>query len=231
MKKFKYQHIVTENYLKLEAAVREAMEFKLFLLVFGDSGYGKSFTYSDLAKKSDNSIVHLEIEKTDRPVELYNKVISTFPAYDNYRSTSIRWTIEKAADLYNEKRSPSVLIIDEANQFKPNMLGFIRQFRDKTEYSTGLIISGPEEFHQELIDWKDARVKGINEFWTRKDDVITIDPPSCEDLKNICIANSIEDIGIINDLIDASEGNYRGLRKQIEKYYRNLGYQIVQEAA
>jgi len=231
LKKFTFQHIITPNYLKLEAAVKEAMEHRLFLLVFGNSGFGKSFTYSDLARKSNNNIVHLEIERTDRPVELYNKVIATFPNYSSYKSTSIRWTIEKAADLYNQRQHPSVLIIDEANQFKPNMLSFIRQFRDKTQYSTGLIISGPEEFHDELLEWKDARVKGINEFWTRKDDIVIIDEPDRDDLRNVCLANEITDAETINDLIDKSEMNFRGLRKQIEKYYRKLGYNIIHEAA
>ena len=228
MKTFKYQPIITENYLVIEEAIKEAILDKLFIFIFGESGYGKSFSFADQTKRSKGSIVHQEISINTRPVDLYNNTIQTFPNYQNYKVGTPKYGAEKASDLFKSNLYKQLLIIDEANNFKPGMLGHIRDFRDKTEFSNGLIISGPPEFERDLQEWRDRRVKGINELYTRVDEWITLNDPSYKEFDQICNVNGIEDDSIKNEILtDCTD--YRTLSKRIKKHYRKLGYKIVGE--
>lgn len=217
-----YVYKSISNYISvaIQDKCEEAQRYKAFIGVIADSGWGKTFNFERRAKKDQNTLLRtIEPSMTAKP--FYENVLDSFPRYQNHKGKSLNYMIDKTAALFLQRYLDGLMIIDEAGNFRPTMLQYIREFRDKTEHSCGLIIAGPYDFYDNLIQWEDDRVKGIHEMMTRVDEWVQLDEPTLKDFQQVCYANNINDPALMEEIIgDSTE--FRSLGKSIIKYYRDL---------
>lgn len=214
-----YKHINSINNQKVTAACQDALQNNLFVLLLGETGYGKSFGFTNVRK--ENKYVFLkEIVSTSDP-KIFNDEVVSFLEQRKYESQKLHNAIKKASNLVNQLDSKSLFIIDEAGHFKMSMHKHTRQFRDKTANNAGLIISGPDKFNEDLELAAERNVHGIRELLSRVDYTVQLDPPLRAEYIAICEVNGIEDPNLIEEMIDDVQ-NFRKLNKRILKYYRDL---------
>ena len=86
-----------------------------------------------------------------------------------------------------------MLIIDEAGKFSPRMLEYLHELRDLTTDTTGIILAGPEYFEEHLINWKDKKVTGIPEVYSRITTWVKLRPPTSNEKIELIRAYNIHD--------------------------------------
>lgn len=220
MEDYVYKSISNHISVAIQDKCEEAQRYKAFIGIIADSGWGKTSNFKRRVKKDPNTLLR-KIDPSMSAKPFYEKVLDSFPRHQNHKGKTLNYMIDKTADLFSQRYKDGLMIIDEAGNFKPTMLQYIREFRDKTKHSCGLIIAGPYDFYDNLERWEDDRVKGVHEMMTRVDEWVQLEGPKLKDFQQVCYANNIRDPALMEEIIGDSK-EFRSLGKSIIKYYREL---------
>ncbi|MEO0554251.1 MAG: ATP-binding protein [Bacteroidota bacterium] len=215
---WKYKYIKSTNFLKIQKLCEQAQKHHLFCFIVGHSGLGKSHGFSNYI--INNEFAHWrEVDPSLAATAFYRKIISDFEGYQINEKESLNYFITLAAHHLTRAAQHNLFIIDEAGNFKKGMLKYLREFRDKTEKRSGLIISGPPSFYNDFNQWHRDEVRGIEEMMTRIDEYLFLEPPSYDEKKALCHINCLTDSTLVNQIAEECD-NFRSIRKRIEKYHR-----------
>lgn len=215
-----YKTIESVNYQLITQTCQEAYDYNLFLAIIGDPGWGKTDSLKKFKDAHPNVYIR-EIDKSMKPIDVYNEIIRVF-GHKQDESSDERKSITKATNLIKSIKTKSLFIIDEAGKFRAPMQESIREFSDKIEGNSSLIISGPRSFEKLFEKYKMDNKYGMLEMWSRIDDWIHLEVPTEEEFIAICIANGFQDEAIIEELIDGCD-EFRQLNKRINNYWRRHG--------
>lgn len=188
--------ILISNFKRIMKICDMVQEESLFIGLIGESSYGKTFTFNEYAKKHDN-VYKVEVTPSMTPKRFYLELLKQL-SKNTYSSNMPLWyLIEKnAQSLWSLKRK-SLVIIDEAGNFKKGMHKFIRELRDKTKGHCGIIMAGPKYFKQNMVKWEYEEHPGIAEIMSRVNQWLTLPKHTIEDARKICSLYNITDKAFI----------------------------------
>ena len=142
-------------------------------------------------------------------------LISQNQAYKS-RSKSL-YNILNDLRSINQGDEKGLIIIDEAGRFTYDALEYIHEFRDLTENSLGIILSGPEEFYTKIMEGVRNRVEGIPEFRRRISQMLFLERPKAAEIIAMCNGYGINDKKLINKRFMKFE-NFSALTDDIELF-------------
>jgi len=206
-------------------ACRTAIEEKQLIVLIGKTGYGKSIGLLSYKKGNQNECIYSAIKPAQRAKGYFSGLIHTLhgnPGDETvFKQSYIHWLIEKSSFEIMARKTPSLLIVDEAGNFKRNSQSFLRQIWDNIGGKCGMIISGPSRYEKNLHQWNEDDSSGIPEFVSRINNWITIPEPSYDDISLICLRNNIEDKKVIQYIYENSP-HLRRVKSYVMAHHEDL---------
>lgn len=223
----------TANLQKMIKVCELARDNHWLSIVEGESGYGKSFTYSYFQEKNEESVYLIEMVATDKRKEssIWRRLLLMVLGEDFYYSKCEKASFEELTNylvfgLTTKKNS--LVIIDEGGFLSIQNLRYFRSLVDRTRDTTGYVISGPGYFVKKLNEWIAENKEGIQELETRIDLIITLTAPTYKEKMFICEKEGVE--GKANaDAIAKKSSNYRALFREIDFYRKDVKSRYVSE--
>lgn len=174
----------------------------------------------------------LDKEQSDDQYEVQRKLLNKYEAlvrFNNDSKVGLKsgWTlndiIRRITDNLNataiEFETNNLVIIDEAGGFsKPSHLEYLREIRNGTEQSTGIIIAGPPYWRKTLIQWSERGINGIPEIMSRISYWVELEVPKGNEIREIAKAYGITDKEVLHEL--KSCRNFRSVMHGIEMHLK-----------
>ncbi|WP_298539982.1 ATP-binding protein [uncultured Aquimarina sp.] len=214
MQKFEKRLVELDNFMSIQKACNYALENSKMIAVFGYEGAGKTIALRKFYKENRNT-QFIKVRKSMTTMNFYSELLGTQSISNRgYKSLYGIMNRLRSINYGNEKR---LLIIDEVGKFKFSDLEYLHEFRDLTEESLGIILAGPEYFHDDLLFGVRNKVKGIPEFYRRINFKIWLDRPKKKEITAICNTYEITDKKLINNRFCKNE-NFASLSDDIESF-------------
>lgn len=222
MSKFQYKLAPITAFQMIQEVIDECRDEKSLITVIGSSGHGKSIGINGYLKR-DSNCLYLEIKpgqlaksffltSRDQLLDLKSKKTNPSNSY-----TSIHWSIETLSyEIIDQK--PTIIIIDEAGNFKQSGQSLLRHLWDNVKGTCGMALFGPDKYKHDLVQWNRDLSSGIPEWVSRMDNMIDIPVPSEDDIELICKSNDIIDKKIIK-FIFKENIDLRGVHRMVLRYH------------
>ncbi len=214
MEKFEKRLVELDNFMSIQKACNYALENSKMIAIFGYEGAGKTIALRKFYKENRNT-QFIKVRKSMTTMNFYNELLGTQSLSNRgYKSLYGIMNRLRSINYGSEKR---LLILDEVGKFKFSDLEYLHEFRDLTEESLGIILAGPEYFHDDLLFGVRNKVKGIPEFYRRINFKIWLDRPKKKEITAICNRYEITDKKLINNRFFKNE-NFASLSDDIESF-------------
>ena len=208
---------MTQNFNAVKNLCHRAQENSEMIGLIGRTGLGKTIALEYYAKNNKNTI-YVWVRKSMTIREFYINVLNAVGYEIRSRKVlSIFEIMNIIALRINSYSGKKLLIVDEAGKFKPGQLEFIHELRDLTKHSLGIVLSGPNYFHDNLMKWKKSNVVGIPELEGRISSYVWLENPTREEIRSFCRYYGIKKEKIINRSF-YSITTFRDLMYQIRIY-------------
>ncbi|MEQ8882758.1 MAG: ATP-binding protein, partial [Cyclobacteriaceae bacterium] len=181
------EYIESNNYRLLQPMLEKAYKHNQFMIVIGDSGWGKSWNFKVFGQKMDN-VYRSEISSTMDTNILFKEILKRFKKRDR-ASNRLFYAIQNVSKVVKDLKSKSMYIIDEAGHFKMSMQRHIRDFRELTKDHSALVISGPYSFYDDLERYAENNRFGIKEILSRVNRWVFLEKPSKEEMIGVFKVN------------------------------------------
>lgn len=192
--------IGTANFLSIESLCCDAHEERYFFAVVGYPGAGKTLGFSNY-KESNEYVYHIKNTASMTAKHLYISILHELGLEGKFNSHKLHEIIKLVSYKLNSISNNNLLILDEAGKFSREDLEFVHELRDATEQTTGIVIAGPNDFEDNIIDWCEKGERGVPEFYSRVNDWIYIERPTKDEIIALCHANNIKDEAFIDMLV------------------------------
>lgn len=214
MEKFEKRLVELDNFISIQKACNYALENSKMTAIFGYEGAGKTIALRKFYQENRNT-QFIKVRKSMTTMNFYNELLGT-QSISNRGYKSLYGIMNRLRNI-NYGREKRLLIIDEVGKFKFSDLEYLHEFRDLTEESLGIILAGPEYFHDDLLFGVRNKVKGIPEFYRRINFKIRLERPTKKEIIAICKRYEITDKKLINTRFCKNE-NFASLSDDIEQY-------------
>nr|WP_299382184.1 ATP-binding protein [Allomuricauda sp.] len=208
----------TRNFDVIQELCSKVQEKSQMVGLLGYPGAGKTEAFKYYLSRNDNT-AYMWFQKTMNPKEFYTKLLSVC-GYENTstKELSFHTIMEMIALRFRSTKGKQLLIIDEAGKFNSQQLEYIHELRDLTRESLGIILSGPEYFHDNLMKWKSLGLVGIPELESRITSYVWLERPLRREIKAICNHHGILDTRIIKSQFYGID-NFRDLMHEIRAFW------------
>ncbi len=185
------------NYRKIAQAVEDAQNEKMWFAVSNKAGSGKTGTLEDIYNQdTTGSVVFIQAEEWSARqflTQLISKTIGISTLKGKYKTNGE--LLEIACNFFNEQAfNDPVLLIDEADKFKPAALRLLIPLFNKTEDRLGVVISGTENLQKEIKRGVRLAKKGYDEIESRIGRAyIELKGATEKEVYQICEVNGITD--------------------------------------
>ncbi|MEP1781636.1 AAA family ATPase [Reichenbachiella sp.] len=187
----------TSNLKRVMEICRLAQEDSLFIALIAETSQGKTFGFNEYEITNEN-VYKVEITPSMTPKQFYLELQRKLHLESVNSKGSLWYLIEKNAQSLWELKKKSLVIVDEAGNFKKGMHKYIRELRDKTKGFCGIIMSGPGYFKKNMTDWEKEGYPGVPEVMSRINHWITLKKHNINDVRKICALYNITDEDFIN---------------------------------
>ena len=213
----KYELAPVRSFIRIQEVVEMVKENEEFVLVIGETGFGKSVGFNYSQEQKDSNLKLFTIKSGQSPKSFFSDMLKSLNGLQIKGPngfTTIDTLIELIVfELKSLKKNP-IVVIDEAGNFGKGSQKFIRRLWDEYGKHSGLIISGPPKYLNKLKMWKTDDTSDISELVSRINRVIHLPQPSTKDIKLICDKNMIEDKEVIDYIINHSQ-HYRHVKNHV----------------
>ncbi len=123
--------------------------------MFGILGYpGAGKTTALLSYVQTHDYAHyVRVTASMNAKDFYRKLLNELGIIGVHKNTSLHSLINAISYHLNNEIEKQLIVIDEAGKFNPRLLEYLHELRDNTFKSTGIIISGPEYFRANILNW------------------------------------------------------------------------------
>lgn len=182
--------IATYNFKKVQAVCTDALINRRMIGISGQPGYGKTVALTHFFGSNPN-VYLMTVKPSMKAKNFWISLYQSFQ-YENpeleerhnlHDHRSIYYVLRKACDFLNSK-GQCLLIIDEAGKFSPKMLEYLHELRDETKETTGIVLSGPDYFKNNLFKWVQDQKIGMPEVWRRINYWEHLQAPSKNEIKS-----------------------------------------------
>jgi DNA transposition AAA+ family ATPase len=201
----------TSNFSTCQRICRDAQTNKKMIAITGNPGYGKTTALEYyVATCNDYPAYFVTVKPSMSPVQFYREISHGM----RISAGNTIYDCIKAVSERLNREEHSLLVIDEAGKFTPKMLQYLHELRDYTRESAGIVLSGPEYFKNNLVNWVYKDKIGMSEVFRRINYWQELVSPSKEEIYSICIGHGIEDKDIIRQLQNKCK-NFGALHNEI----------------
>lgn len=196
--------IGTSNYNTVNQLCKDAQNYSKLITIIGYPGAGKT-TALEVYRDTNPNVFYMGVAPSMNAKQFYSRLLNTLGVEGREVGTGLHDLINQVSYKLNYDSSKKLLIIDEAGKFKPKFMEYLHELRDNTLRSTGIILAGPEYFHENMKTWRNKGVIGIPEFYRRINHWEYLSPPSKEEIIAFCKTHKVEDSEAIKEIIDTCQ--------------------------
>ena len=209
----------TNNFVTQLNVCENALQNHEMIAIIGEPGYGKTTALDSFTSMHRDCVIYDRAQKSMTAKLFYSSIYNKFSGESFNPSYSIYYYIRKVANRFNENSLNKLLIIDEAGKFSPGMLEYIHELRDLTNETTGIILAGPEYFEEHIVKWKEQKITGIPEVYSRISSWVRLMPPTNNEKIELVRAHGIHDKDF--EKFIKSSPDFRDVKNKIKNYLKN----------
>ncbi|MFK5855410.1 MAG: ATP-binding protein [Bacteroidota bacterium] len=212
---FNWNTAHTANLKGVCELLESAQERSFCLAISYNAGAGKSHAYRQYESNNDNVIL-IECKKYwSRKSYVKNLLINAGLDSDGKTDELIERFINHLIGL--EK---PILIIDQADKLNDPSLDLFMDFYNELDGYCSFILSGVPALEKRLLKGKLRDKSGYAEYWSRIGrKTIHLRPINFKDVKDICLANHLDDDSKIQEIFNTCEGDLRRVKKSVERHF------------
>lgn len=207
--------VSTNNFNTVQKICIDAHKRAKMVSIIGYPGSGKT-TALEYYLNNNKNVIYVWATASMSARDFYTKILNTLGVEGKSLGNNLHALINQVAFKLNYEQERKLLIIDEAGKFKPRFLEYLHELRDKTEHTTGIVLAGPEYFHDNMQKWKNQGIIGVPEVFRRIQHWEYLLPPSKTEIATLCKAYGIEAPELIKEIQKEASENFSQVTYAIE---------------
>ncbi|MBX2976620.1 MAG: ATP-binding protein [Ignavibacteriaceae bacterium] len=196
--------IGTSNFNTIKDLCSDTMNHSKMTAIIGYPGAGKT-TALEWFTSEHEFVYYLKVEPSMSARQFYTKILNVMGIEGKHLGNTLHDLINDIAFRLNYNPIKKLLIVDEAGKFKMKFLEYLHEIRDKTDKSTGIVLAGPEYFHENLKKWKNKGIIGVPELYRRINHWEYLSPPTITETRKLCEMIGLTDEHVIKEIHNTSE--------------------------
>lgn len=201
--------IETANFSTIQKSCNEAKILHKMVAIIGYAGAGKTLALRNYYENNSNTYM-VTCSRAMRTKQFLNEILKGFGV--NFLSSDYEMT-KRIIDEMN-KKSGTLLIIDEASKLSENALMYIQDIWDGVEDNAGIVLAGVEYLYTNIKKASDKNKIGMPEFYSRVSYWQKLNTPTKAEINTICEHNNITDEKLKRTLYRGA--NFRLIRNAIQ---------------
>lgn len=209
----------TPDFVRICNVCKHAQESGISRAIVHDPGSGKSYALREYAN-SHKDVFYIECEEYYTKKVFLRKLLQKMGV--NVMHMTIGDMVDTAIDYLNAKRSPLV-IIDEADKLKDNVLNFFKTFYNKTD--AGFVLAGTPYFELRIdkgvrlnkMGFREIKSRIGGEFLDLYGLDVKVDGAKNPTVELVCKANGIVDPELIKEAENFAKKDLRRVKAFIDK--------------
>lgn len=207
--------VETRGYKRMYGLLQNAQDVALVFAVIGDAGCGKSEAIKSYAANNRN-VYNLSCS------EYWNRKQFMIELLQCMGIDSTGCTVsEMMSDiiLALKKRENPLVVLDEADKLSDQVLYFFITLYNKLEDHVGIILCATDYLEKRIKKGVRTNRKGYKEIYSRVGrKFIPIQVVNSEDVAAVCIANGVEDVKTINEIIEDCDNDLRRVKRKVHAF-------------
>lgn len=204
--------VESKGYHELTETFTDAQSYSLVMAVCGNAGSGKSAIAKCYADTNSNVYLLSCNDFWNKKLFLQELLRSMGRNATGY---SVGEMVSDIVDVLKKTISP-LIIIDEADKLSDQVLYFFITLYNQLEDHCGIVLMATDFLEKRVRTGLRLNKKGYKEVYSRIGrKFIPLATPDAADITSICVANGIEDKGIIKNIINDSEGDLRRVKRKV----------------
>lgn len=211
--------VATSNFNTIKEICQEAQNNAKMISIVGYPGAGKT-TALEYYSSQNELCYYLRVEPSMSAKNFYNRILNVMGVEGKDIGTTLHDMINDISYRLNYNMNRKLIIIDEAGKFKSKLLEYLHELRDKTQNTTGIILAGPDYFHDNMLKWKNKGIIGVPELYRRINHWEYLSEPKISEARAICKIVGLEDDNVMREIFKSSE-NFAEIVYKAENYLLN----------
>lgn len=204
--------VETRGYKRMYGLLQDSQDNALVFAITGDAGCGKSEAIKSYAANNRN-VYNLSCS------EYWNRKHFMTELLQSMGIDSTGCTVsEMMSDiiLALKKRENPLVVLDEADKLSDQVLYFFISLYNKLEDHVGIILCATDYLEKRVKKGVRTNRKGYKEIYSRVGKkFIPIQVINSEDVAAVCIANGVDDVETINEIIDDCDNDLRRVKRKV----------------
>ena len=212
-KEYEWNSAETSNSQELKFFYADAQERGLVLAITADAGTGKTYTGREYTSATKDAFLLQCNEFWNKKTFLTE--LSRVIGLDT-RDFTMGEMMQDIIWALKTKHKPLV-ILDEADKLNDAILYFFITIYNYLEDECGLVLQATEYLEKRLRGGVNKNAKGFPEIWSRLGrKCIKLNGVNADDIRNICLANGLDNEADIETVILESESDFRRVKRKIQ---------------
>lgn len=211
--------VETRGYKRMYGLAQDAQDNALVFAVTGDAGCGKSEAIKSYAANNRN-VYNLSCSEYWNRKHFMTELLQCM-SIDGAGCTVSEMMSEIILAL--KKRENPLVVLDEADKLSDQVLYFFISLYNKLEDHVGIILCATDYLEKRIKKGVRTNRKGYKEIYSRIGrKFIPIQVVNSEDVAAVCIANGIEEVKVINEIIDDCDNDLRRVKRKVHAIKQRL---------
>lgn len=207
-----WETVEIRDYKLLNALLADARENSYVFAVTGDAGTGKSFALRSFAAQNKRVYLLSCNEFWNRKMFLQELLAAMGRDYSGYTVGEMMFEVVRNLKVQD---SP-LLIMDEADKLSDQVLYFFITIYNQLEDHCGIVMAATSHLEKRIRRGIKLNKKGYTEIFSRIGrKFIELKGVGSNDVRAICLANGIDDVSTIKEIIQDCDGDLRRVKRII----------------
>lgn len=212
-REYEWNTAETSNLRELKSFYEAAQRDSMVLAITAEAGTGKTWTAREYCSENRNAYLVQCNEFWNKKTFLTE--LSRLVGIDNRGLTTYEMMQDIIWQLKSEERP--IVILDEADKLSDGILYFFITLYNYLEDQCALVLQATDYLEYRMKHGLRKNAKGFPEIWSRVGrKCIKLNGVSADDIRNICLANGVNNERDIELVVNDSEGDFRRVKRKIQ---------------
>lgn len=212
-----WKHADTANSKIIEDLLSAAHRRHLAIGISHEAGAGKSHNFQRYVRSTPNTI-YIEC-KNYWTKKSFVRHLLIGAGYRPQGTTEEM--IEQFIEIMQKMAQP-LIIFDQVDKLKDSQMDLFMDFYNELPHC-GFVLSGVPALKKRILRGVQRDKIGYRELYSRIGrKFIKLDPISEQDVQAVCEVNGLTDILSINEIYNTCDGDFRRVRREVEKHFLML---------